>query len=320
LKISKEFRVGLFAVISIGILYIGFNYLKGIDFFNKTEKYYVIYRDVAGLTISNPVKVSGYTVGRVSNISINQEFDNSILVEMDIDQSIIIGDSTIALLDIELLGSVSIILSIGDISRPLQPGDTVFARVDPTINELLKSSALPVADNLQITIRRINTLISELSENSEALKKTLINIEGITAKTNAILADNRVNARETMEGFKEFTIKLNHRMEDLGDLMNKYGGVADSLMQVDFQTTLNDASALMKTMDETMLLMQDENGTLGRFLKDDSVYVSLNKALIDLDLLLLHMNENPKHFFGPLGKSKKKIDKDLKKQADQGEN
>jgi len=48
-------------------------------------------------------------------------------------------------------------------------------------------------------------------------------------------------------------------------------------------------------------------------LKEDSLYNNLNKTVIDLDKLLSHINENPKHFFAPLGKNSKKIKRDLKK-------
>lgn len=315
MKISKEVRVGAFAIVAITILYIGFNYLKGIDFFNKTSKYYVIYNDVAGLAISNPVNISGYTIGRVSDIQINQEFNNSILVEMDIQSGIIIGDSTTATLNAGLLGDVSIVLKIGDISNPALPGDTVIARVDPTLNELLKSSALPVADNLQVTIRRLNAILEEFASHSETIKNTLHNVEGITYKTNLMLGENRAEIRQTIEGFKELTVNLNKKMDELGVVMSKYGALADSLKSVDLKTTIEGVNGLLSTMNETLIMMQDENGTIGRMMKDDSVYVSLNNALIDLDSLLIHMNENPKHFFGPLGKSSKKIEKDLKKQA-----
>jgi phospholipid/cholesterol/gamma-HCH transport system substrate-binding protein len=44
------------------------------------------------------------------------------------------------------------------------------------------------------------------------------------------------------------------------------------------------------------------------------LYVNLNKLLISLDSLSKHFNENPKHFMAPLGKSRKKIEKDLAKQ------
>jgi len=38
MALSKEVRVGVFAVLAITILYLGFNYLKGIDFLSKTQK------------------------------------------------------------------------------------------------------------------------------------------------------------------------------------------------------------------------------------------------------------------------------------------
>ena len=54
-------------------------------------------------------------------------------------------------------------------------------------------------------------------------------------------------------------------------------------------------------------------GTLSKLLKEDSLYNNLNKTAYDLDKLLNHINENPKHFFAPFGKSSKKIKKDLQK-------
>jgi phospholipid/cholesterol/gamma-HCH transport system substrate-binding protein len=44
--------------------------------------------------------------------------------------------------------------------------------------------------------------------------------------------------------------------------------------------------------------------------------VNLNKLLVSLDSLANHLNQNPKHFMAPLGKSRKKIEKDLREQND----
>jgi len=46
---------------------------------------------------------------------------------------------------------------------------------------------------------------------------------------------------------------------------------------------------------------------------DDSLYVNLNRLLLNLDTLAVHFDENPKHFLAPLGKNKKRIEKDRKK-------
>lgn len=314
MKFSKEAKVGIFAMLCLAILYIGFNYLKGIDFLTKTNKYYVIYNDIAGLNISNLVNISGFTVGRVSNIAINQEFGNKITVEVDIYEDIILGKDAVALLRIDLFGSVSIILDVGDLSQPIAPGDTIAAKVDPTLNELLKKSALPVADILQITIQRINTLLEEFSNNTEALKNIAINLEGITHKTNMMLSENRNSINKTIEGMATVTQKLSMRLDELGVVMSKYGSLADTLKSINLNETLAQTNLLLKNLNKTVALLQTDTGTLGRLMNDDSLYINLNKTLIDLDELLIHMNENPKHFFAPLGKKRKKIEKDRKKQ------
>ena len=63
MKLSKEFRVGLFMVVTITLLYFGFNFLKGIDFFSASKKYYALYDDVNKLTESNQIFLNGLAVG-----------------------------------------------------------------------------------------------------------------------------------------------------------------------------------------------------------------------------------------------------------------
>ena len=307
MKISKEVKVGAFAILSLAIMYFGFSYLKGIDFLNKTNRYYVIYDDIAGLNISNPVNISGFTVGRVSKIAINQEFENKITVEVDISADIILGKDAVALLRIDLLGSVSIILDVGDIKQPIAPGDTIAAKVDPTLNELLKESALPVAEGLKVTIQRINSLLEDFSKNTEVIKNIAKNLEGITYKTNKLLSENPNSINETLEGMAIATQKLIMRLDELETVMGKYGELADTLKSINLNETLAQINLLLKNLNKT-------TGTLGRLMNEDSLYINLNQTLKDLDELLIHMNEDPKHFFAPLGKKRKKIEKDRKKQ------
>ncbi|HOO10252.1 MAG TPA: MlaD family protein, partial [Cyclobacteriaceae bacterium] len=124
---NKEVKVGLFVTIALALLYFGFNYLKGIDFLSSTNKFYAIYDNVDQLAVSNPVLVNGYAVGRVSNIRIVQGKENKVLVELEIDSDIIVGDSATAILNSDFLGSKSILLNIGNKLKPLNPGDTILA-------------------------------------------------------------------------------------------------------------------------------------------------------------------------------------------------
>ena len=82
MKFSKEIKVGLLAIVSITILYLGFNFLKGIDLFKETNNYYALYENIDGLTISNPVVINGLSVGRVSNIEILQQQGNKVAASL----------------------------------------------------------------------------------------------------------------------------------------------------------------------------------------------------------------------------------------------
>src|SRR3989337_4488659 len=126
MKLSKEFKVGLFMVITISLLYFGYNLLKCIDFFARTNKYYAVYDNVDKLTESNQIFLNGYAVGRVSDIQIQQRL-NRVLVELDIDSDIILTDSSVALLNGELLGGRFIQLMMGSGGRILKPRDTFRA-------------------------------------------------------------------------------------------------------------------------------------------------------------------------------------------------
>jgi phospholipid/cholesterol/gamma-HCH transport system substrate-binding protein len=124
MRISKEVKVGLFMAVSLMLLYFGFNFLKGIDFFSSTNRYYAVYTNVDKLMPSNQVFINGYAVGRVSKIQFQQS-KNRVLVEMEIDSEIILGDSTVAILNGDILGTKYIQLNVGSIAHPIQPKDTL---------------------------------------------------------------------------------------------------------------------------------------------------------------------------------------------------
>ena len=124
MKISREVKVGLFMVTGIVLLYLGFNFLKGIDFFSSTHKYYAIYENVDKLTEANQVYLNGYAVGRVSKIQIQQK-KNRVVVELNIESTVELNDSSYAVLNGELLGGKFIQLVVGNSTKKLNPKDTL---------------------------------------------------------------------------------------------------------------------------------------------------------------------------------------------------
>lgn len=309
---SKEFKVGVFAIISGVILYLGFNYLKGIDFFSPTNKYYAIYDNIDGLNVSNPVIVNGFSVGRVSNISILQELDNKILVQLDVDENVILGDSTVATLtNSDFLGSKAILLDIGHLANPVEDGDTLIADIDKGIAEFLES-AQPLTDNLGITIRRINEILLGLEGAGDGVKNALISLDKTLTGVNTLIAENRYSLKKTIDGFSDLSTNINDKIEKLDPLIANANGTLQKVNALELEETLTNLNTLLSSLNTLVDELNEGKGSMGKILKEDSLYNNLNKTITDLDELLIHFNENPKHFMSPLGKKKKKIEKELK--------
>jgi len=316
MKVSKEVKVGLFMTTAIALLYLGFNYLKGIDFFDSTKKYFAVYENVDGLAMSNPVLVNGYAVGRVSDISILREKQNKVLVEFDIDSDVILGDSTVAILNSNFLGGKSILLNIGKVDKPLQPRDTIIAGVAKGLTDIIAESAVPVADNLQTTLRKLNTILDGLNRNTARLDTMFVKLQ----RTPGLLNQTLITANGNIEGlsteFKTVASNLNGTLTDLKPTLSNFKVLSDSLKRIQINGTLTKANSALTKLNETLTKFNKGDNTVSKLMNDDELYNNLNKLLRSLDTLATHMNSNPNHFFAPLGKSKKKVDRDLKKQAE----
>ena len=313
---SKEVKVGLIGVIGLVFFYLGSNFLKGIDFFSPVSRYYAVYENVDGLIVANPIIVNGYSVGRVSDIRILQDRDNKILVSMDIDKDLIIGiNSKATLSSNDFLGSKAIVLSIGDINSPINEGDTIMSEIAGGLSELLEK-ATPITDNLGVTISRLNDILASLRGSGDMITTTLDNLNNVLTNTNDLIDNNEETITTTLENLNSLTDDLSKKLSDIDPIIKGANDMISNLNIVDFENTFNQIDILLTSMNGVFDDIESgEGGTLSLLLSDDSLYNNLNKTAFDLDKLLQHINENPKHFFAPLGKSRKKIERDLRKQG-----
>ena len=301
---------------AIVLLYFGFNFLKGIDFFATNHRYYAVYENVDKLAVSNQIFINGFAVGRVSDIEIIQENGNKVVVEMEISSDIVLGDSTVAILTGDFLGGKSILLDIGPIKKQLVPGDTTLSALDRGIADILTQSAVPVADNLQATLRKFNLLVDNLNEITEPLDSLIRSFNSTPHVLNRTLTSTEKNISTLSESFKGVADQLNHTLVDLKPTLANFKVLSDSLKAVQLNMTLNKVNGALTKLNGTLTQMSKKDNTMGKLLTDDALYNNLNKLLLNLDSLANHFNANPKHFMAPLGMSRKKIERELKNQQE----
>jgi phospholipid/cholesterol/gamma-HCH transport system substrate-binding protein len=317
MKLSKEFKVGLFMVVAIVLLYFGFNFLKGIDFFSSTHKYFAVYENVDKLTNSNQVFMNGFAVGRVGDIQILQENGNLVLVTLEINSDIVLRDSTTAILTGDFLGNKSILLQIGEGKHLLKPGDTLLSSLDRGIAEILTESAVPVADNLQATLRKFNTLVDNLTVNTQQLDTIFRRLASTPVYLNRALNSANNNVSELSSGFKTVADNLNATLDDLKPTMSNLHALSDSLKVLELSETVKQTQKTLESLNKALGHLNEGDNTISKMLTEDELYENLNKLLLNLDTLANHFNNDPKHFLAPLGKSRKRIERDIKKQENQ---
>lgn len=317
MNISKEFKIGLLAVVSIAILYFGFNFLKGINLFSDTVKYYALYENIDGLTNSNPVVINGLSVGRVSTIEILQNKDNLVSVEIDIDSKIRLKHGTIArLVNTDFLGSKAIELMLGDSTDfYFQDGDTLKSEIDAGITEFLKQSAGPVADNIGTTITRINLILESFSGNSQKINSTLSNIEDITANMSGNLPTMENKIYVLLDNLNKNSEQLSALLIDLKPILTNVAQLTDSLKTLELSQTLEKTHIMLDNISANMDSLREGHGTMGKLMNDDSLYIYMSNTARDLDRLLVDFQENPSRYvqvsvFGKKDKSEKKKKKE----------
>lgn len=313
MTISKEAKVGVLAVVSGVILYFGFNFLKGSDLFSPANKYYAVYTNVDGLTVSNPVVLNGLSVGMVGEINLLQEQGNKLLVRLDIDNDVLLSDSSLAILaDGGFLGGKVIKLSVGKGgSRVLENEDTMRVFIEQGITTVLREKTLPVLDNADTLMRRINQVVAKFDSTGYVLNHTLRNFELSSAALQGIMSDNRGSIKATMSNMSQLTNSLNDPQKGIRPLMGKFNTLADSLSQLELSAAVNNANRSIENLNKVLGRINDGQGTLGKLTKDDSLYNAITKASTDLDKLFIDLRKNPKRYvhisvFGPKEKKQEK--------------
>lgn len=300
-KISREFKVGILALVSMILLYSGFNYLKGKDFFAGSHYYYAIYDDVQGLAPANLVRVNGVAVGRVLEVKFMQDpkrpkLNGKILVKIDLSEKINMGKNTVALLTNNLLSGTSIDLQL-DMQEPfLQYDDTLKTALNKDVLAAVQEKATPVLGKIDSTITQINSLLAEFKGIGTTTNNTLKTFEESAKILNRMLVANEKNLAAITNNTNQLTGNLNETTKKLPDVLKKIDTFADSLQRLSFSKTLDNANKTLAELNALIEKFNKSDGTMNALIKDKTLYENLTRVTADLDKLLIDLRQNPQRY------------------------
>jgi phospholipid/cholesterol/gamma-HCH transport system substrate-binding protein len=310
-KISKEVRIGILAVVTGVMLYYGFNFLKGSDFFSKNKRYYVVYQNVYGLTESNAVLINGLTVGKVKGIRLLQDKADSVLVTLEIWEDILLNDSTSALISVDFLGTKTVVMTVGKGKKPKGNGDTLRAIVEKSLFSSIQEKAQPVVDSLNYTMGTLRQRLTEFKSVEANLDKLLISAERTSNSLQVALEENQSNIRGLINNLYNLSAALNDPKTGIKPLLSKANTFADSLNHLQLSKSVEKANHSIDQLNQLVTNLNNGQGSMGKLLKMDSLHRALVATVSDLDSLFVDLKARPKHYvhfsvFGRKDKESKK--------------
>ena len=309
---SKELKVGLTALVSLVTLYFGFNYLKGLNVFSAEHKYYVMYPSTVELTVSSPVTVNGFAVGKVSKMHLMPQKNHAIVVELRIRKDLALGHGTIAELESSnILGGKIIALHISHQAPVHKAGDTLQSRTKRTITDFLGETTM--GDDISSSIRRINEILVGMKGSGELTFHMLDKMDTLISTISNVTTRNQTLITQSVRNLYLGSEALKQSLRHADSLLI---ASTQQIKSVDLSQTnqlITQVSQTFTHINKLLEQLQRPDGSLGKLLYTDELHAELKKSLTELTSLLTHFNQRPKDFMAPLGRSEKKIRRKKKK-------
>lgn len=301
MKISNETKVGALTAIAIVILILGFNFLKGRNLADRSDKIFAQFPTVEGLQVSNPVFINGLQVGKVYQMQEKDKNLTAVIVTISLNKDINIPRNSTATIGSELLGTSSIKIRLGNSPDYVQDGDTLQtaktlgladklqSSLDPTlasVNKTLASLDL-VLQNLNSVLdpntkNNLQTIIGNLTTSSKSLEKLLDAQTGMLAKTLGNTESITGNLAKNNE-------KINATIDNLEKATGK-------LANAKFDEAVNSLQGTLTKLESAVDKINSSQSSLGALLNDRKLYDQILQTNRSLTTLLDDLRLHPKRY------------------------
>lgn len=296
---TKEVKIAIVAIVGLVVLFLGMNFLKGLDLFSSESKYYISFKDISGLSSSCPIYADGYQVGVVRNIQYDYGQTKDIIVEASINKDMRIPKGSSAEIVSDLMGNVKVNLLLANNMRErINPGETIVGGINDGAMGQMKDlipivqKMLPKLDSILCSV---NTLLQD-----PAIANSLHNVETVTG--NLTTSTRQLN---TLLG------TLNRRVPGLlakaDNVMDNTEVITGKLAKVDVDGTMQKVNTTLQNVQEFTHQLNNNHGSLGLLMRDPNLYYDLNATVKSADSLLIDLKAHPKRYvhFSIFGKKDK---------------
>ena len=285
----KEVIIGVLVLVSMALLFIGIDFLKGVNVFKAANYYYATYDNVAGLAISAPVTVNGYKVGQVREINYLYNNPGHVQVEISLDRELKLTKGTKAVISSDILGTATIVLEMAPGTDYAPVGSELQASVASGLMDAVSQDLMPsvsaIFPKIDSLLTSLNTVVSDPAVLASARRLDAItaNLETATVQLNAL-----------MRTMPPITADVKHITANMDTVSANLTELSASLRQLPLDSTMQQVQLMVDNLRQLSEELKNPDGTLGRLTSDPALYDNLNATVQSLDSLFVDIKKNPK--------------------------
>ena len=283
---TKEAKIGLVSIVSLALLYLGINYLKGVNLFKPVNHYYVAFSNVKGVTVSSPVFVEGFKVGLVREISYDYDTTGKISVLVSLEDKMRINKWSYITVVNSFLGGAELHIHLNTfVDDYFHSGDTIEGRMETDMMTSVQENLLPGIEQM---MPKLDSILGGLQTlvNHPALTQSLAHVEQTTASL------EHSSRRLDQLLAKDVPVIV----ENLKGITANFESVSGQLKELDLAGTMRTVNATLANLKLTTDKLNSADNSLGLLLNDRQLYDNLNGTMENASLLLLDLREHPKRY------------------------
>ena len=299
---NKELKIGFFAILSIIVLIIGVNYLKGLNVLKDHRHFNVRYDNIQGLKEGSSVTLNGFKVGVVSNIKLLSEKNKNLLVKITIEKDFNIPDNSICkIVSQDLMGVKAVELILGSSNQLAKDGDYLVGSVASSLQDEVNSQILPLklkTEDLIGSIDSVMTIVTavldkntreSLQNSLKSLDETFYILSKTMIKVDSLVIENDDRITNIINNIETITSALSSNSNNLENIFSNVSELTNDISNSGLIDAINGLNNIIYNIN-------NNQGNLKMLLEDDQLYLNLEKITNELSELLKDIKHNPSRY------------------------
>jgi len=310
-----QFRVGFVMLVAMLLTCILFFLLgEQPQFLSQKNTIYVEFATAPGVTVDTPVRTSGILIGRVSNVTLEDDRDVLVTIKVE-DQYMPRQNEVCRIVSESLLGDAALEFVPTDLpnipTAILNDGARIEGQVASNPLKVLVNLEKSLLDTMQ-TIDQAGTNVGELAQNANQLLNGNRDQFGrIINKTEVALErfDSAVAGVQNLVGDQELNTKLKQALEGVPEVITESRRLIDELRSVagransnlenlegfteplgergeqlvaNLENSTENLNELVAQLAIFGRRVNDSDGTLGMLINDPKLYQNINDAAMNI--------------------------------------